>query len=256
MPFSPPEFRIDLVQYEHDRFRLADGFSFTYTDPEFTDASGQPESWLVDQAGIGDKGTDLASVPVLLWWYVGSYGRHTRAALLHDVLVRKPKTEIPRARADRVFLHALTEEKVPLIRRSLMWTAVSLETSFLSLPGKRVPGGVKRAIGGALVGLHLSLVVGALWFWLGGNSSIGGRIPGDDWISALVVLASWLLVWQARSLSIPVGLVLVAPAVASVWWFKRTSGLLEAPLTLVANVLTGRWEAPSGEYGPTRVPPD
>jgi hypothetical protein len=159
-------------------------------------------------------------------------------------------------KADRVFLHALTEEKVPLIRRSLMWTAVSLETSFLSLPGKRVPGGVKRAIGGALVGLHLAFVVGACWFWFGGNSPIGARIPGDDWIFALVVLASWLLIWQARGLSIPVGLVLVAPAFAFVWWFKRTSGLLEAPVTLVANALSGRWEAPLDEYGPTRVPPD
>src|SRR3712207_7018749 len=38
--------------------------------------------------------TDLASVKGPLWWLVASYGRHTKAALLHDELV-EPTPDYP-----------------------------------------------------------------------------------------------------------------------------------------------------------------
>ena len=73
-----------------------------------------------------NNSTDLASVPFWLWWFVASYGLHTRAALLHDQLV--DVKQIDRVEADRVFRLALEESKVRWMRRWLMWTAVSMAT--------------------------------------------------------------------------------------------------------------------------------
>ena len=76
-----------------------------------------------------NNSTDLASVPFWLWWFVASYGLHTRAALLHDQLV--DVKQIDRVEADRVFRLALEESKVRWMRRWLMWTAVSMATMAL-----------------------------------------------------------------------------------------------------------------------------
>ena len=70
--------------------------------------------------------TDLASVPQLLTWLVPKSGRHLPAALVHDGLVRDPT--IDRFDADRIFRDAMGDLGVGLIRRWLMWTAVSLKT--------------------------------------------------------------------------------------------------------------------------------
>src|SRR6266511_4198828 len=96
-----------------------------------------------------NNSTDLASVPFWLWWFVASYGLHTRAAVLHDQLV--DVNQIDRVEADHVFRLALEESKVRWMRRWLMWTAVSLATMALR----------KRARFAAFIGT-LVLFVGLL----------------------------------------------------------------------------------------------
>ncbi|HEX2241097.1 MAG TPA: DUF1353 domain-containing protein [Actinomycetota bacterium] len=92
--------------------------------------------------------TDLASVPRSLTWLFPRYGKYTKAAVLHDYLCqsfKKPETGsrslLPlrdRSDADDVFRHVMAELNVPVLRRLLMWTAVSWATLLTSLvPGRR-----------------------------------------------------------------------------------------------------------------------
>src|SRR2546430_1083481 len=72
-----------------------------------------------------DQPTDLASVPFFLTWFIQSYGRYTLAAILHDYLWRQ-RHDVPLREANRVFRLGMYDLKVPLIRRWIMWTGVSL----------------------------------------------------------------------------------------------------------------------------------
>jgi hypothetical protein len=83
--------------------------------------------------------TDLTSVPKALRWFVGQYGVHTPAAIIHDALIGGE--EVPAGMtdelADRYFRFMLDDLGVRLIRRWLMWAAVALRTRFCA-------GGLKR----------------------------------------------------------------------------------------------------------------
>ena len=81
--------------------------------------------------------TDFASVPTLLTWLVPKTGAHLPAALLHDGLVggrdyvateRPDPDPIDRVGADLVFRRAMRDSCIPLIRRWLVWSAVTLGT--------------------------------------------------------------------------------------------------------------------------------
>lgn len=79
--------------------------------------------------------SDLTSVPSIFAWLVPRTGRHLPAALLHDGLVggaviAEPGVEIDRERADLIFRCAMADTGTGLIRRWLMWTAVTLGTFF------------------------------------------------------------------------------------------------------------------------------
>lgn len=79
--------------------------------------------------------TDLTSVPSIFLWLVPRTGQHLPAALLHDGLVAgayeaAPDVVIDRERADLVFRVAMADTGTGLIRRWLMWTAVTLGTFF------------------------------------------------------------------------------------------------------------------------------
>lgn len=83
--------------------------------------AGQYETWTVP-AGFS---TDLASVPDSLTWLAPRYGTYTRAAVLHDYLCLRVRTErLPQADADGVFRRVLRELGVSGPRRWLMWAAV------------------------------------------------------------------------------------------------------------------------------------
>jgi hypothetical protein len=79
--------------------------------------------------------SDLTSVPALFTWLVPKTGCHLPAALLHDGLVHHPAEPasytgpaVTRQEADRIFRDAMGDLGTPLIRRWLVWTAVTLAT--------------------------------------------------------------------------------------------------------------------------------
>lgn len=95
---------------------------------------------LVVPAGPGFR-TDLTSVPWLFTWLVPRTGAHLPAALLHDGLVGDAEGEssyrsteghvVARDRADRVFRDALADAGTGVVRRWLVWTAVTTATILL-----------------------------------------------------------------------------------------------------------------------------
>jgi hypothetical protein len=69
--------------------------------------------------------TDFASVPRLVTWLVPTYGRYTKAAILHDYLCTESHLgRFDRADADGIFRRAMRELNVGFLRRWLMWVAV------------------------------------------------------------------------------------------------------------------------------------
>jgi hypothetical protein len=70
--------------------------------------------------------TDFASVPRIFFWLVPSYGVYTKAAILHDYLLRE--NIVPSADADGIFRRAMRELKVPFFRRWMMWSAVRIHS--------------------------------------------------------------------------------------------------------------------------------
>lgn len=85
--------------------------------------------------------TDLTSVPGLLTWLVPRTGRHLPAALVHDGLVggadgppsyvSEEGHVVARDEADRVFRDAMGDLGTRLVRRWLVWAAVTVATIYL-----------------------------------------------------------------------------------------------------------------------------
>lgn len=120
--------RVRIEQVADKYFVLCDGFR--YAPPGRTPIEVTP-------ADLRDGRTDLTSVPQVLTWFVGRYGRHTAAALLHDSLLHRAEQQAraegtsPLAgyeEADTVFREALACLKVPPLRRTAMWAAVCFGT--------------------------------------------------------------------------------------------------------------------------------
>jgi len=162
-PGQPAEPEVLLRQVNPNTFQLMEGFR--YELPERDSRGDEAYGWDVpahaldlapDADGL-DNSTDLASVPPWLWWFIASHGRHTRVALLHDHLIDRPG--ITDQQSDRVFRIALGESDVPILRRWIMWTAVSLA----STARRRGRWFVGLGYGVPLIAFFLSLFV----WWLG-----------------------------------------------------------------------------------------
>lgn len=109
--------------------------------------------------------TDLTSVPDLFTWLVPRTGNHLAAALVHDALTppfSDPKNgpdwtpielKVSQLDADRVFRDAMADLGTPLIRRWMVWSAVSIPTAWKAVRWKAVPG---------YLGLFAIVVLG--WF--------------------------------------------------------------------------------------------
>jgi hypothetical protein len=95
--------------------------------------------------------TDLTSVPALFTWLVPKTGAHLPAALLHDALVAgrdDPASYVStdghvvdRVAADRIFRDAMADTGTGVIRRWIVWTAVTVATIFV---GREVPWSAAR----------------------------------------------------------------------------------------------------------------
>lgn len=115
-----------LEQTSDNHFRLVSGFSYRC-------GNAMP----IHLAPGSLEATDLASVPRSLQWMVGSYGRHSFAALLHDALlgdVVETDRSFPddpwdrRVEIDGVFHEALVCLGVPRLLSRLMWAAVTIKS--------------------------------------------------------------------------------------------------------------------------------
>jgi hypothetical protein len=142
-----------------------------------------------------NNSSDLASIPPLLTWFIGTYGLHTKAVLFHDHYVDAEDTNMTRKQADTFFRDALRESGVRWLRRWLMWTAVSLRTSF-------------GAVGLIAVLVHLVVLTAAAAYWL-----LGGGSWGPAAVLALVGFGWGLHRWPLAVF----GFALVASPAALAW---------------------------------------
>lgn len=190
-PTSPATVR--LRQVTRSSFVLES--SLEYVGP--TGVPALPASATVLRpADLGDPAlTDLASVPRALRWFVGSYGVHTPAALLHDRLIgRTNDLRVSQVHADRFFRFMLKDLGVRWVRRWLMWTAVAFGTRW------RTPS------------LRWSLVTW-LVLWVAGIGTLAFGVATGNLVVALIALA--------------------ATAAASVLWGRQYGAGLLAAVTAV-----------------------
>jgi hypothetical protein len=146
-----------------------------------------------------NNSTDLASVPILFWWLIASYGHQTRAAIIHDQLYDDPDP----ARVDEanlVFRDALAESGVPLLRRWIMWAGVDAAGRFKRGVWSKldVAGQFITALGFVLTALYW--IFGWVWNWG----------PSQIWIIPPVLAAVGVVAWRKRWLvsALAIGLVL------------------------------------------------
>lgn len=124
--------------------------------------------------------TDLTSVPWLFTWLVPITGAHLPPALLHDGLIHpvgQPPTYVSteghvvdRVEADRVFRDAMADSGTGLLRRWLVWAAVTTGTIMV--------GGTPRVrLGHRVAAMGTILLIA----WLGASATadlFDGAVPG------------------------------------------------------------------------------
>lgn len=180
-----------------------------------------------------DFRTDLTSTPALFTWLVPKTGAHLPAALVHDALVAgggepsytsTERHDIDRVEADRVFRDAMADTGTGIVRRWIVWAAVTVATIFVpgGLPGPRVLGWAHR------IGAAASI---ALIVYLGYSAT--GDLVDADWPLA------WQVPWMGERdwpLEILGGLVgaVVVPLVLSLLWGRfRMAGAISGVLLAV-----------------------
>jgi Protein of unknown function (DUF1353) len=187
-PPPPQPCRVVLRQVGDSTFALEQPLVITW--PLGGD-DAPPSTLVVPPAWV--PATDLASIPDYLGWFARRFGRHTPAAVVHDVLIPGAGAPWPPdlpaewrlapADADRLFRQLLSASGVPPVRAALMWAAVAARTRWQSgWWGK------------------LSLVLWGLLAVAGSAAFVAGLRDGD----AALVAAS-----------------LVAPAVAALLWGRE-----------------------------------
>lgn len=112
--------RFVVEQITDKDFRIPEGFGFQYNPPE----GGAP----IEVTRKTLPKTDFASIPRYMSWLVGRHGRHTPAALVHDVLVTDKMSFADRKRADTCFRDMMDDLEVPPVLSRVMWAAVTLAT--------------------------------------------------------------------------------------------------------------------------------
>jgi hypothetical protein len=199
-PPPPQPCRVMLRQVSDNQFALQERLVLTWAPP----GAEAPSTLVIEPSWLPD--TDLASVPDFLGWFVRRFGRHSAAALVHDVLIPSrnhpwppdlpDEWKLPDADADMVFRELLTASGVPPVRTALMWTAAAART---------------RWIGGWLG--KLSLIAWGVAAVVGSVAFVRGLVERDAVAVALglVAPAGAALLWGRRYVA---GLV----AGYSLWW--------------------------------------
>ena len=173
-----------------------------------------------------DFRTDLTSTPALFTWLVPKTGAHLPAALVHDALVAgggdpsytsSDGHVIDRVEADRVFRDAMADTGTGVVRRWIVWAAVTTATIF-------VPGGLPwspllrwtHRVGAAL---SLAVVV-----YLGYCAT--GDLFDRDW--PLAVQLPWMgeRVWWLEVLGGLVGAIVIPLALSVLWGRFLMAGVI------------------------------
>ena len=176
---------ISLAQIGRSSFELRSRID--YSGPTGLENLGLPAESIeqlrfVAPEDLQPGGTDLASVPSMLRWWVNSYGVHTPAALIHDKFIGGDKpTGINDKHIDRYFRFMLKDLGVRFAKRWLMWSAVAARTRLvakdigtlgliawvlLALAGVilTVTSIVSGSTGGLLLALLAPIPASALWW--------------------------------------------------------------------------------------------
>ena len=244
-------------------FRLKHGFSYSLP-PDTGTLRGI--SGAIDVPNGFD--TDLASVPTMFWWLIASYGRHTRAVLVHDALIppnevngtkTPPPVEVERKVADYVLLKALEDgphgPRGSYVRHQLTWAAVCLGT-------------MKETGRLALAGLLLTVI--AFWTAVGVTLMGGpGWWPDPAWIVAVVVFGVGLVAWKFNPYAhrkvagrlwfiLAIGAPLIAPSFVAVWGSRFIVLAIDLVCITIRSVWGvvkhQEWEWQWPGLRPTRVP--
>ena len=102
---------VDVREIDARRWEVLKEFKYLAQEDSYTVAVGQP--------------TDFASVPRAFIWFIPSYGKYTKAAILHDHLCDLAKRgQFNRRDADGIFRQAMRVLGVAFLRRWIMWAAV------------------------------------------------------------------------------------------------------------------------------------
>lgn len=191
------------------------------------------DDWITVPKSEEHRRTDLASVPRFMLWLVPRYGVHTLAALVHDQLVDDPPPG-GRVEADTIFRDALGELKVPLIRRWMMWAAVSVGATAESFAGK-----IRVAV------WAFFLLVASATFWQHVVASFTDLSPWQSWlVFGHGLLQDLLVVALASVLFVPrIGLGLLAGGSVLTFFVPTVAVLAWIGLYVVLDVIArgGVW---------------
>lgn len=225
---SETEPKVKLLQVSPNSFQLLEGFRFQRPagkEPRVLTVPAHDPS----RPPSGANSTDLASVPWFLWWFVSSHGRHTKAALLHDHLVLDPGFD--RSEADLVFREALEDSGVSWVRRWLMWSGVTLATTWDHQRLRLIV---------FVTHLLLALALGALW--LTGSVALlpVDQIPGWWVLAAMTLGLGWGLQWPLAV----AGVLLVGPPTVLVGASVAVVFALELAGNLIASLRGHGFELP------------
>lgn len=229
-PFFSPDgsqpARFVLAQIGDSDFAVEEGFAYRGSGDE------------VEVSAETLVSTDLASIPWFMSWFVPVHGRHTPAALVHDRLVGAaggaPDPRSARVEADDVFIEAMRATDVALLRRNLMFSAVTLATRF--------SGGATARVGAAAwVTSSLAGTAALLWalsqgrWWLTFASLLAPLAGGLLWgwrnrrQGMLAGYAVWLVVVPALACLVAYGLYWIAEQGVRVVVPRINRDVTEAP---------------------------
>ena len=188
---------------------------------------------LLVPADLGFR-TDLTSVPALFTWLVPKTGAHLPAALLHDALVAgrdDPASyvstqghEVDRVEADRIFRDAMADTGTGVIRRWIVWTAVTVATIFV---GREVPWSRARHWSYRLAAATTILAI--LYIGYSATSDLVDR----SWVGAVDLPWMGERPWWVEVVGGLAGAVVIPLALSLLWGRLRMAGAIAGVMLAV-----------------------
>ncbi len=215
-----------------------------------------------------DFPTDLTSVPTVFTWLVPKTGAHLPAALIHDGLIWDPDNgesqtyistegkEIHRVEADRIFRDGMADTGTALLRRWLVWTAVTLAT-MVSREGAS-PRPWLRTYYRCIVWATLATIG---WLGYAATADLFDR-SGQWWLSVdLPWMGEGSFGWEvltgaAGAIVIPLALGLLWGAFRRAGWIAGVAVAVLFHVTIALLVVTGMYlvlEWVAGKLTPVRL---